>query len=85
MARRTHTHPVAVVVFVIAEGVDDRDAIHVATSAVTQKLTTGGGGSLDITTRAGLRRVDLAQVAELGDALRAGQIGLSTSSAAYRP
>ncbi|MHA6631856.1 hypothetical protein ACU61A_41040 [Pseudonocardia sichuanensis] len=87
MARRTNRHPVAVVVFVNAEGIDAGDAINVAEQIVAQHLhaARGRGGELVVETRAGQRALALGQTVELGRAVRAGLVGLATSPDAYTP
>ena len=87
MARRFESRPVAVVVFVNAEGVDAHDSTNVAELAVQQALAAAANtsGQLVLETRAGLRAVDVVQAVELGRAGRNGLIVPATSPHAYKP
>jgi hypothetical protein len=86
MARRPLSHPVAVVVFLTAEGADPHDSTNVAEMAIQQALgaATNDHGQLGLDTRAGRRTVHVAQVVELGRAARNGLIVPATSPSAYQ-
>lgn len=86
MARsRIQAHPVAVVVFVNAEGADAHDAVNVGELLIAQTLrdVADGGTHLTRNTRPGPRTAEIGQVVELGRAVRNGLIGLRTSPDAY--
>lgn len=81
MARRTSTHPVAVVVFLNAEGADPHDSVNVAEMAI--EMTLGPGTQLTVPTRGGNRVVHVGASAELGRAARGGALLITAASNAF--
>lgn len=84
---RANKEPVAVVVFVNAHCAAAGDSINVAERAVfnaVQAASPRGDGRI-VSSRAGRadRLVELGHIVELGRAVRAGLINLSTSPDAY--
>lgn len=86
MTRGLQSNPVAVVVFVNAEGADPHDSTNVAEMAIQQALHAAAtdNGQLGLDTRAGIRTVQVAQIVELGRAARNGLIVPATSPNAYK-
>lgn len=81
---RTSAHPVAVVVFVNAEGADAHDAINVAELGLTALLAEHSTNNrIVVNTRAGERAIQLGEVAEIGRAHRAGALSISAASGAF--
>ena len=85
MPRRTSTHPVAIVVFLNAEGADPHDCANVGAMAVAAHLEAVGGGRIDVATCAGQRAVTVVRVMELGQAARNDLIVPATPLDAYKP
>jgi hypothetical protein len=75
---RTSTHPVAVVVFVKAEGADAHDAANVAELGIAA-LFAERGNRITVKTRAGERAIDLGQVAEVGRAGGNGELRIAAA------
>lgn len=81
---RTTQYPVAVVVFITAEGRDPRDAINVAEQGLHALLAQhSDNGQLVVPNRGGNRMVLLGTVAELGRAQSGGALRIVASTAAF--
>lgn len=81
---RTSAHPVAVVVFVSAEGVDAHDAINVAELGLTALLAEHSTNNrIVVKTRGGERAIQLGGVAEIGRAGRVGALRIAAASTAF--
>lgn len=77
-------HPVAVVVFVTASGVDERDAARVAEHAVSRALSDAAvDGMLPLNTHGIPHVVTLHGVTEVGSAARNGDLQVTPSARAF--
>ena len=84
MARRLQSYPVAVVVFVNAEGADAHDAGNVAEIGLAALLAEHSTDNrIAVRTRAGDRTIQIGNVAELGRAARNGALHITASATAF--
>ncbi len=84
MARRLQSHPVAVVVFVNAEGADAHDACNVAEIGLGALLAEHStNNQIVVRTRGGDRTIGLGEVVELGRAQSGGALRITASSTAF--
>jgi hypothetical protein len=81
---RPKLYPVAVVVFVNAEGADAHDAANVAEIGLAALLAEHSTDNrIAIRTRAGDRTIQLGEVAELGHAQSGGGLRITASAKAF--